>query len=74
MRSNVYLVACLQDIDRNWYRKLPWEELKGIISKVDKVRGRYSHKMSNELEYSRVYVPKVWGSDLWRGLGVPKKA
>lgn len=30
--------------------------------------------MSNALEFTRVYVPKVWGSDLWRGLGVPSKA
>lgn len=74
MKSNVYLLVCLQDIDRNWYRKLEWSKLKQIIKKVDQIRGRHSNIMSNELEFTRVYVPKVWGSDLWRGLGVPSKA
>jgi hypothetical protein len=72
-RSKVYLISCLFSIDKNWYRKLDNKELRYIIKKVDILRGRKNGLLSHELQMTRVYVPKVWGSDLWRGLGVPNK-
>jgi hypothetical protein len=73
-RSKVYLVACLFNIDKNFYRELTAKRLRNLIREVDVLRGRRDGIYRHDLDMTRVYVPKVWGSELWRGLGVPTKA
>jgi hypothetical protein len=58
-RSKSYLIACLQSIDRNWYRKLPIKSLRQIIKEVRQANGYYTGKLNPSIEMSRVYVPKV---------------
>lgn len=73
-RSNVYMIVCLQQIDKNLYRTKTLRELDQILRRVNKLR----RNLSNEIEYRRVYIPKASSGSFaevdrhtFRPLGVP---
>jgi len=68
-RSNAYLIGCLHMIDKNLYRTLTIKQLRHLLRKVDKLRGRVDGHFRHNMNFHRTYIPK--GTDTFRPLGVP---
>lgn len=73
-RSNVYLIICLQQIDKNLYKTKTLRELLNVLQRVNRLR----KNLRSDLEYRRVYIPKASSGSFaesdrhtFRPLGVP---
>jgi len=58
-RSKVYMIACMFDIDKNWYRTLDNKKLRKLTNQIDVLRGRKDGLLRHNLQMTRVFIPKV---------------
>lgn len=65
-RSNVFRVAAINHVFKNWHRNYPL----GFIINVNRLVSKLINKGIDTLDYKRVYIPK--DSNRWRPLGIPK--
>jgi hypothetical protein len=63
-RSNVFRVAAINHVFRNWYKNYPL----GYILNVNRKVAKLINKKISVMEYTRVYIEK---GDSYRPLGVP---